>query len=137
MAYLPQSSVQGEGMTTPLIVIVPMLPPTVNHMYRPDGRGGKLLTDEAKTFRELVCYEARSTANAAGWTVPMSALMFTLILIFGDNRKTDIDNRVKAGLDAVALALQFDDSRVKRIVIEHAGVEKCRPRCEMILEALP
>ena len=118
-----------------LTVIVPMLPPSVNHCYRNNGRGGRILTDEAKTFRELVYYEARSTAQLTGWELPAGALAFTLVLVFGDDRRCDIDNRIKSAIDAVALALGFDDARVRRIVIEHAGVERCRPLCEMILEA--
>lgn len=121
---------------TALTVIIPMLPPTVNHMYRPNGRGGRILTDEAKTFRELVCYEARSVASLTRWPMPKGALALRLLLTFGDNRRTDIDNRIKSALDALALSLNFDDSRVHRIVIEHAGIDKCRPLCEMILEAL-
>lgn len=122
---------------TNLTIIVPMLPPSVNHMYRPNGKGGKILTDEAKTFRELVCYEARSTANAQGWKVPLAPLSLTILLTYGDDRRNDLDNRVKAAQDALSLALGFDDRRIDALTIRRVGVEKCRPLCEMILEAQP
>ena len=121
---------------TALTVVVLMLPPTVNHMYRPDGRGGKILTDQAQDFRRLAGYEARITANLTRWRVPDGSLKLTLLLTFGDRRKTDIDNRIKPALDALALALDFDDSRVDRIEVVRVGVDPRRPLCEMILEGL-
>lgn len=48
-----------------------------------------------------------------------------------------IDNRAKSAIDALALALGFDDSRVEDIRIRRVGVDPKRPLCEMILEALP
>jgi Holliday junction resolvase RusA-like endonuclease len=57
-------------------------------------------------------------------------------LTFGDKRNQDIDNRIKSALDALALALGFDDNCIDRIVIERAGYARGCPRCELILEAL-
>lgn len=120
-----------------LTVIVPILPPSANHAYRPNGRGGKLLTDEHTAFRLYVMAEARATARLCGWVLPGGRLQLTMRLTFGTQRaRVDIDNRIKTGLDALALALGFDDSRVDRIVIERVGVDPKRPLCEMILEAI-
>ncbi len=119
-----------------LVVIVPMLPPSVNHYYLLNKNGSRRLSDEARAFREYAGLEARSTASLMGWRVPAGRLKLTLLLTFGSRRKTDIDNRIKAGLDALALALGFDDSRVDRIEVERVGVEPGRPLCEMILEGL-
>lgn len=41
--------------------------------------------------------------------------------------------RAKSAIDAVALALGFDDQRIDRVVIERAGYEARRPLCEMIV----
>jgi len=117
----------------PLTVIVPMLPPTVNHMYAPNRDGSKRLTDEARAFREAVLLEARSTANLTGWRVPDGRLKVAIKLTFGSKARTDIDNRAKAAIDAVALALGFDDARIDRVVIERIGVDPKRPLCELIL----
>ncbi len=118
---------------TSLTVIIPILPPSVNHMYQARRGGGKCLTPEALAFREAAILEARSTANGMGWRVPDGRLKIALKLTFGDLRNQDIDNRAKAGIDAVALALGFDDSRIDRVVIERVGYEKGRPLCEIIL----
>jgi Holliday junction resolvase RusA-like endonuclease len=117
----------------PLTIIVPMLPPSVNHMYLGNRYGGKRLSEEALKFRSKVESEAHATANGTGWKLPSGALEFTVRLTYPTKRRTDIDNRIKAALDAIALALDFDDVRIKRIVIEHAGIDPKRPLCEMIL----
>lgn len=123
-------------MSTYLTVVVPLLPPTVNHMYCPDGRGGKILTVEAKAFRVCVGALVRTMVRETGWELPAGALQLTLLLTFGSRRRCDIDNRAKAALDALALALEFDDARVDEIVIRRVGVDPRRPICEMRISAL-
>lgn len=111
---------------------IDMLPPTVNHMYLARRDGGKALTDEAYTFRALVGLALRSAPP-----VPQDGdLAVTLRLTFPDRRRTDIDNRAKAAIDALALALGFDDRRVARLVVERAGYAKGAPACELVLEVL-
>lgn len=57
-------------------------------------------------------------------------------LTFPDRRKSDLDNRLKASQDALAIALGFNDARIVRVTAERAGVEPGRPACEMVLEVL-
>ena len=116
-----------------LIVIVPVLPPTINHMYQSIGKGRKALTDEALAFRQYVSAEARTTARAMGWKLPDGPLEFHLYLTYGDRRNTDIDNRVKSAIDSMAIALGFNDARIDKIQIERVGYEKGKPLCEMVL----
>ena len=120
----------------PLTVVIPILPPTVNHMYITRRDGGKALTAQAQTFRQYASAEARSTANLTRWEMPSGAMRLTIALTFGDRRNQDIDNRAKAALDALALALGFNDARIDELIIRRAGYEKNRPLCEMTLEAL-
>lgn len=117
-----------------LTIILPLLPPTANHAWKSNGRGGKLLTDEYTTFRQRVAIEVREVVQHTGWRLPAGRLQLTLLLTFDTNRKCDVDNRIKTSLDSLALALGFDDSRIDRIVIERVGVDLKRPLCEMILE---
>ena len=118
---------------TALTIIIPALPPSVNHMYTPNGRGGKVLSQEARAFREQVILEARSTANAQGWRVPTGGLQFGVKLTFPNKKISDIDNRIKAAIDAVALAFGFNDTRIERIIVERVGVEPGRPLCELLI----
>jgi Holliday junction resolvase RusA-like endonuclease len=116
-----------------LTVIVPTLPPTINHAYKSIGKGRKALTDEALAFRQEVSAEARTTARMTGWRLPDGPLEFHLFLTYGSNRRTDIDNRVKMAIDAIALAIGFDDARIDKIEIERVGYDKGNPLCEMVL----
>lgn len=104
-----------------------MLPPSVNHMYRPTRNGGKALTDEALTFRGLVA------AELLGCSIPAVApLVLNFWFTFPNKRRSDGDNRLKALQDSIALALGFDD---KRIVEWHGYTDIGRtPRTLAILE---
>lgn len=120
-----------------LLIAVRMLPPTVNHMYVARRQGGKALSDEARAFRELAALSARGAAQRCGWHYPPGArLELTISLTFPNRINQDIDNRVKAALDALALALGFNDSCVDRIVIGRAGTIRNQPLCEMMLRIM-
>ena len=113
-----------------ITITVLALPPSVNHMYVALKGGKKALGPEAEIFRKLVLAEVLADRP----TVPDGPLAFTMRLTFGDRRKTDLDNRLKACIDAVALALRFDDSRIERIVAERLRCDPGLPRCELTIE---
>lgn len=118
----------------PLTIIIPALPPTVNHMYAANKHGGKRLTDEAKAFREAVAEELADVCRLTRWRyvagVPLS---LTLFLTFGTHARQDGDNRLKAAADALALALGFDDRCIAAYHVYTLGVDPRRPLCEMRL----
>lgn len=116
----------------PLTITLDMLPPSVNHMYKTGKGGARFLTDEAVTFRELAIIQARAAAGRAGWQAP-ERLAFHLRLTFPNRRQMDIDNRIKSALDACALALDFNDSRVDCVIAERVGIRPGRPECQMII----
>lgn len=116
-----------------IILTIAALPPTVNHMYISCKGGRKALSGEAEAFRGLVL----QALNGARPAVPDGPLAFTLRLTFDTKRRQDIDNRIKAALDAVAIALRFDDCRVSRIVAERAGYAAKAPCCELVIEEIP
>lgn len=125
-------TIDEYGVSEPISIVVAALPPTVNHMYIARKGGGKALSAEAETFRKLVL----SRVSEARPVVPDGPLSLTVRLWFGDRRKCDIDNRLKAAIDALALALRFDDSRIHEIHAVRAGWDPGRPRCEMVLEGV-
>jgi Holliday junction resolvase RusA-like endonuclease len=116
----------------PLTITLDMLPPSVNHMYKTSKGGARFLTDEAVAFRDEAILQVRSAANRVGWCPP-ERIAFHLRLTFPNRRQTDIDNRIKSALDACALALYFNDSRVDCVIAERVGVRAGRPECQMIL----
>lgn len=131
----------------PLTVIVPILPPSTNHLYkavprrRSKAKGGgtymgKELSEQAQLFRDYTIAETRITAGMTGWKLPDGPLKLTILITFGSRHRQDVGNREKAATDALALALGFDDSRVEDIHIKKMGLDPKRPLCEMILEAL-
>lgn len=87
---------------------LPLLPPTVNHMYRSIGGGRRALTDDALTFR------AETALALHGVPAPPSSawLCLSVWFQFATKRRQDGDNRIKALQDAIALAWGIDDSRV-------------------------
>jgi Holliday junction resolvase RusA-like endonuclease len=117
---------------TALTIAVKMLPPTANHAHQHTSRG-VFLTDSVRTFRLLVANELQ---HAPRWHLPDGDLELTVQCVFPDKRRADLDNRLKQAQDAMALALGFDDARVKRIVGEHIGFDKGRPLCVLTLRAI-
>jgi len=118
--------------TDRVVVWVRMLPPTVNHYKLPNGRGGSYLSDDVNLFRSLVAAELYGVAVDLG----DARLALRIALTFGTRHRCDIDNRAKSAIDALALALDFDDARIDRLVVERVGYDKGRPACEMTLEVL-
>jgi Holliday junction resolvase RusA-like endonuclease len=116
----------------PLTVTLDVLPPSVNHMYATAKGGGKYLTPEAVAFRDTAISQVRVAAARVGWQAP-ERIAFHLRITFPNYRQMDIDNRIKSALDACALALGFNDSRVDCVIAERVGVVKGRPECQIIL----
>ncbi len=120
-----------------LLFTIALLPPSVNHQYIQRGQGGRALSEEAKAFRKAAILQARNAAQLIGWEYTGERLALTAYLFFSSKRKADIDNRGKALLDAIALALGFDDECIDRITLERAGYARNDPHCYVILEAIP
>lgn len=95
-------------------------PPSVNHIYSRTKRGGVMLNDKAKSYREDVLHTIgkASVAVTGDLRVRIDAYM-------PDKRKRDLDNPLKALLDAMTHAgVWTDDSQIKDLRIINRGVEK-------------
>ena len=63
---------------SPLVIWLPLLPPSINHLYRPGPRRGqRVLSDEARAFRAYVVSEVALQARHEGWSVPDGDLWIT------------------------------------------------------------
>ena len=100
-------------------ITIPCIPPTVNHYwgYRALGRGKirKYLTTKAKAFKNIVkkCYSGDIFKKS-----PDKYLCVWVFLYYGDKRKRDIDNNLKAVFDSFNNVVWEDDSQVDYLIVE-------------------
>jgi crossover junction endodeoxyribonuclease RusA len=99
-------------------------PPTVNHIYR-RARGHLSLTPEALAFRHAV----RLIAQAQG-VQPISGPVAVFLDVYRPRRRGDLDNLLKAVLDACNGIAYEDDDQVIRIEANRYD-DKRSPRVEV------
>ena len=102
------------------------LPPTFNQAWKPgrraDGKASLILAEEQKRFRRIVWTEVRAQLGLPIRPIP-GRLMVRLELYQATRIRQDIDNRIKALLDALKGAGVFeDDSQVDRLIVTRAGL---------------
>ena len=119
----------------PVIQATLDMPPSINHYYR-IVQGGKrngghvhlALSPEGTAYR----YSVWAQLWGQGHEIPLSIpLALTLRFYFVDNR-SDLDNRLKACVDALAVALGFNDRRIWSLHAYRA-IDKTNPRVEVEL----
>lgn len=112
-----------------MITLVLPYPPTVNHMYR-RVRRAVVLTDEAITFRHAV----RSIALVQSIT-PLTGPVAVFFDVHRPRRRGDLDNILKAVLDAMNGVAYLDDDQVVEIHAVRYD-DKRAPRVEVHVIAL-
>lgn len=94
-------------------------PPSVNHIYSRTKRGGVMLDDKARAYREEVIYTI-----GKGHTTLTGRLRVEVDAYMPDKRKRDIDNIFKALNDAMSHAgVWKDDSQIDDLRVIRRGVE--------------
>lgn len=105
-------------------------PPSVNHYYKRNKFGGIRVGDNGKKFRGdvAVCYYNTTTAkhiDSSRVLYQDAKLNITITAYFPDNRKRDIDNILKATLDAITHIRDYkicespwgDDSQIYKLTV--------------------
>ena len=112
-----------------MITLILPYPPTVNHMYR-RARGHLALTPEALAFRHAV----RMIAMVQGVT-PITGPVAVFLDVYRPRRRGDLDNLLKATLDALNGVAYRDDDQVEQITAVRYD-DKRAPRIEVSVVAL-
>lgn len=107
------------------IAIILPVPPSVNRRYVVSKSGSIMLTEETRVYMEHV--------KAICISQDLQALEGDLVVtidVFAPNKRTDVDNYLKAPLDALQGYAYGNDNQVKRIVVTRY-VDKQNPRLEV------
>jgi crossover junction endodeoxyribonuclease RusA len=97
-------------------------PPSVNHYWRRVGNK-TIISKEGREYRDAAVREISLREHDRMF--PDEELDVSIMAVFPDNRRRDIDNLLKATLDAMSHAgVYLDDSQIKRLSIEHIGTHK-------------
>ena len=104
-----------KNTRTLLHLEIPGLPPTVNHTYR-TGKNFRYKVKEVRDWQEkitLLMRNAKTSKEIYGLPVSLS-----IIIQSGTKRRWDLDNRIKALQDCLAMAeIIKDDSQVWEIFV--------------------
>jgi len=113
------------------------IPPSTNTAYFNVPGRGRVLSEAARTFKELAIYNCLRAAKKQDWHyVPDTPLQLKLVLHFNHNGKRDLSNRIKLIEDALAQALGFDDKMIHRLIVERGPNTKAAEFCIVRLEEL-
>ena len=103
-------------------------PPSVNHMWVRNRNGSVRVSAAGKLFRD----EVTMMRPGPGKLCLTGRLAVSVRLHAPDKRRRDLDNSMKALLDALAHALVYvDDSQIDRLVVERGPVDRKNPRAEV------
>ena len=108
------------------------LPPTVNHLYRSTKGGRRYKTAEGREYQEQV------SANIAKWwgtrEIYTGAVELRILFETANNRRWDIDNRVKALQDCLTMGgVLKDDRQVDILHVERRYTGRSRTHITLIV----
>lgn len=113
-------------------MIVLPFPPSTNRIWR-QFKGRTILSAEGRKYRANVM----ASVMEGGWRPRTSDLDVRIMAFLPDARRRDLDNLLKASLDALTHAgVWRDDSQIKRLTIEHCGIDRENPRLEVGVSTL-
>jgi Holliday junction resolvase RusA-like endonuclease len=111
---------------TQMQIVVPLVPPSVNHYKRPKASGGFFLTQEAKNFKAAVASLSRGSVDAKLYYVRVN-------IYLGKGDRGDGDNFNKCVGDALVDArIIHSDAKIKKWDVEKFR-DREEPRTEILI----
>jgi len=92
-------------------------PPSINKYWR-HARGGHFISEGGKKYRAKAC------AMMRGLSIPFARVAVTVYAAPPDNRTRDLDNILKAPLDAITHAHAWPDDGI----VDSLAVVRCKAR---------
>lgn len=112
-------------------VIVLPWPPSVNRYWR-SVAGRVLISADGREYR------SRVESMVPGERFGSSPVSVCISAHFPDLRRRDLDNLLKAPLDALTTAGMWDDdSQIDALTIRKAGIDRQHPRLVVAVETAP
>lgn len=103
-----------------VVIDLPTFPPSVNHLWRRSRNGRIHVSSAGRSFRSFV----RVSCLRDGTPRLEGELTFEAAVFFPDHRRRDLDNILKALLDAFEHAgIYHDDSQIVDLRIRREGYE--------------
>lgn len=108
------------------------MPPSLNRYYRSLGRGRVVISEEGRAYRKAV----RDQVLVQRVKRIDGRLQLEVVLCFGRNGKSDLDNRCKSLQDALQHAGVYeDDSQIDVLIVRRGPITK-GGLCEVDLQSI-
>jgi crossover junction endodeoxyribonuclease RusA len=119
-----------------MIRLTTEIPPSVNACYNNNvGMGrGRMLTNEAKTWKAIAGYEAKQEAHRTRYQMPEKGdkIVIRIYAFWPDKRRRDMNNLHKLIADAFTNVLYHDDNVVLIRDMDYS-LDKKNARIELVI----
>jgi crossover junction endodeoxyribonuclease RusA len=114
------------------VILTLPYPPSTNRYWR-NVQGRTLISRDGRQYRvEAV----RAVMDARQDGLGRRPCRVTILCFMPDARRRDLDNVLKASLDAMQAARVFeDDAQIVKLTVERGPIDRTRPRLEVTVEA--
>ena len=115
-------------------LIIPGVPPSVNHMYVNGHKGRRVLTAVAETWKTDITVRAIEWRRKNNWKTAKGKTIVRLWYFWPDNRKRDTHNTLKLMLDCFEDALIYTNDKYALPQVMDYDVDRENPRVEVEFE---